>query len=566
MPRFCLKRGTGQIKKMILRDYQEQAINALMTHIQHRQGNPCVVAPTGAGKSVILSAFIKKCLIKWPHIRVIVLAHVKELVQQNAEKMHMLAPLEDVGIFSAGLKSKNAKNQIIFAGIQSVHNKTFTDVGAFDLIIIDEAHRIPDSGDGQYRTFINDQIKVNQIRNRIPKIVGLTATPFRMKSGMIVGKKQILTEICYDIPITKLIADGYLTPPISAKAHKKCKASLKEVKVQGGEFVASSLEAAMMAGDLVPNTVQEIIKNGTHRKSWLIFSCGIAHAEQITEELQKNGIDADCVHSEMSKEDRDRKLSQFKSGTLKAIVNVNVLIEGFDAPKIDLVALVRATKSNLLYCQMVGRGLRLSDGKENCLVLDFGQNISRHGPIDSIVVKENWVPDGTKNDAPTKMCPECDFDEVALAARYCPECDFEFPEPEWNAEIQEVASQKAILSETEWHEVSKVTYGIHKSLKSGIPTLKVTYDTGLRSFSEWHCVEHKGYARLKAEKWWNAASDNAGTLPRNIQEAMQIIAFGKVKLFEPQHILVREAGKYPEILKRDYMILGNNENIHQAIN
>ena len=529
---------------MYLRTYQEEAVNALLSHVQYSQGNPCVSIPTGGGKSIILAEFIRVCQEKWEGIRVIVLAHVQELVQQNKDKMLMVLPKADVGIYSAGLKSRDTEPDILFAGIQSVYSKTYTDIGGKDLIIIDEAHRIPHDGEGMYRQFLTDQWKLQTSKNRQPRIVGLTATPFRMKSGLLCGPGEILNEIVYEANIQSLISDGYLSKPVSEKTTHRVK--LNNVRTQAGDYVGADLDLLFATDDLVNHHAQEILEAGEGRKGWLVFCSGINHAEKITEALEDLGVSVGLVHSQITKESRAKILKEFSEKKIKCIVNVSVLTEGFDAPHIDLIALLRPTKSAGLYSQMCGRGLRVAEGKEDCLILDFGQNISRHGALDNIRVEKR---DSGEGDAPIKTCPECGFSDVPASARYCPECDFyfEFTETVLNAN----ASKDKILSEAKWHEVDRVRYEHHYNKFKGTETMRVDYVCGLRKFSEWVCFQHTGYARLKAEQWWNKCCENDREPPENVIDAVEAGQSGG--LLEPIAVLVHEHGKFPSVLESKFI-------------
>ena len=529
---------------MYLRPYQDEAVNALLTHIQYSMGNPCISIPTGGGKSIILAELIRVCQEKWKGIRVIVLAHVQELVQQNKDKMLMVLPNADVGVYSAGLKSRDTEPDILFAGIQSVYNKTYTDIGGKDLIIIDEAHRIPSDGEGMYRHFLTEQWRLQTSKKRQPRIIGLTATPFRMKSGLLCGKKEILNEIVYEANIQSLIANGYLSKPTSEKTAHRVK--LNNVRTQAGDFVGSDLDILYATDELVEHHAQEIIEAGEGRKGWLVFCSGINHAEKISEALENLGVSIGLVHSKITKESRAKILNEFREKEIKCIVNVSVLTEGFDAPHIDLIALLRPTKSPGLYSQMCGRGLRIAEGKEDCLILDFGQNISRHGPIDNIKVIKR---DDEEGDAPTKTCPVCFFSEIPISARYCPECDFYFEII--GTVLGKDASGDKILSEAVWHDVDTVRYEHHFNKFKGSETMRVDYNCGLRKFSEWVCFQHTGYPRLKAEQWWNKCCENEREPPKNVIDAVEAAQSGG--LLEPIAVLVHEHGKFPSILESKFI-------------
>jgi DNA repair protein RadD len=220
---------------------------------------------------------------------------------------------------------------------------------------------------------------------------------------------------------------------------------------------------------------------------------------------------------------RDALLEQFRCGRLKYLVNVNVLTTGFDAPNIDCVALVRPTMSAGLYYQMVGRGFRLYPSKQNCLVLDFGGNVLRHGPVDQIKVRERDA--GRDGPAPAKECPAC---HAVIAAGYahCPDCGYAFPPPE-RQKHQAKASEAGILKTqvtTTHYTVHDVFYSVHTKRGAGNDapkTMRVEYKVGVNEFkSEWVCFEHDGYARHKAVAWWRRRSHDG--VPDTAQEAVDI--------------------------------------------
>ena len=170
-----------QAEPLTLRPYQAEAVNAVYQHLATRDDNPCVVIPTAGGKTPILATICRDAVQRWDG-RVLVLAHVKELLEQAVEKLQVTAPdlANRVGVYSAGLKSRDTEHPIIVAGIQSVYKKA-CDLGPFDLILIDEAHMIPTDGEGMYHQFLADMRTINPN----VRVVGFTATPYRMKSGPI---------------------------------------------------------------------------------------------------------------------------------------------------------------------------------------------------------------------------------------------------------------------------------------------------------------------------------------------------------------------------------------------
>ena len=240
------------LSKMELRPYQLEAVDAVYRYLRAHDDNPCVVIPTAGGKTPILATICKDSVTKWQG-RVLVLAHVKELLEQAADKLRAICPEVEFGVYSAGLKRRDTEHPVIVAGIQSVYKRA-CELEPFDLIIVDESHLIPPQGEGMYRQFLAEAKVVN------PRVrtIGLTATPFRLKSGMICGPENILNAICYEIGVRELIRDGYLCPLVTKAGVRK--ADTSRLHVRAGEFVADEMESLMDSDELVEAACQEILE------------------------------------------------------------------------------------------------------------------------------------------------------------------------------------------------------------------------------------------------------------------------------------------------------------------
>jgi DNA repair protein RadD len=422
-------------------------------------------------------------------------------------------------------------------------------------VLAHNCHLIPASGDGMYRTFLKDTLTINPNL----RLIGTTATAFRMESGLICGPDNLLNDICYEVGVRELIVQGYLCA-LKSKAGRQ-KADTSSLRLRGGEFIASEVEDLMDQGALVSSACTEIIEQTASRNSVLIFAAGVSHARHIQQTLQQRvRQEVGLVTGDTPAGERAELLARFKrqpvqadifGGTkppLKYLVNVNVLTTGFDAPNIDCVVLLRPTNSPGLYYQMVGRSFRLHPSKQDALVLDFGGNILRHGPVDALQIKDRTSGGG---DAPAKECPEC---QSVIHAAYatCPECGYEFPLPE-KQHHDASASTAGILSgqiEDTDYSVYDTLYNIHIKRSAGPgdpPTLRVQYAVGLNQWiSEWVCFEHTGYARNKAEGWWRARSNEP--IPNTVQEAIELAEAGA--LAETEQITVRSitGQKYDRII------------------
>jgi DNA repair protein RadD len=516
---------------LTLRPYQQAAITSIYGYFQKNKGNPLVVIPTAGGKSLVMAAFIEGVLKSWPDQRILIVTHVRELIAQNHTEMIGLWPEAPAGIYSAGLGKREAQARILFAGIQSIHRRAH-EVGHTDLVLIDEAHLIPGNSSTMYRRFLDGLTRINPAL----KVIGLTATPFRVDSGMLhEGKNALFTDIAFEAPVRDLIDAGYLSPLVWKQPATRLDVS--QVGTRAGDFIQRDLVAAVDKEAITRAAVSEIIEHGRDRKSWLAFCSGVEHARHVAEEFARRGIICRTIFGDTPKEERDAIIAAFKRGEIRALASMGVLTTGFNAPAVDLIALLRPNKSAGLYVQMVGRGTRLAPGKENCLVLDFAGNVRRHGPID--LVRPKRPGEGGGGDAPTKVCPECDS-IIALSAAECPDCGYVFPARE--VKIAPTAATLPVLSpKVQWLPVHGVFYSRHDKL-GGLPSLKVTYSCGLKSHSEWVCIEHQGYARQKAAEWWRKRAPGC-PVPLSVDEAILQAA----QLMRPSVISVRPAGRYVEV-------------------
>lgn len=528
---------------MIPRPYQTEALAALRKHICEKESNPCVVIPTGGGKSALIAWAIQEWKKQCPWFRCVILAHRKELIEQNATELNTLYPGSGAGIFSAALERRDYEASILYASIDSVYKRS-GDFMPWDVIMVDEAHRIPFSGEGKYRTFINGSKRFNKKL----RVIGWTATPFRMAGGQICHADHILNEVCYEVKVTELIKDGFLCPLRSKVGVTQ--PELKNVKRNsGGDYILKSLAEATNRQKIVSSAIAEAarIVQLESRKSVIFFCVDIEHCKRVSFELQRHGIHAPFVTGKTKQHNRDRIVRDFKSGKLKAVCNVNVYTEGFNAQRVDCIVLLRPTLSPGLFSQMVGRGLRIHPTISDCLVLDFAGCIEEHGPIDLL------------GGAPTVLavCAEC-RESFSRAIKICPTCGWEIPKQELDrlnaVELQKrlhgtKASKRSILSdEPEIHKVDAVH--VNRHLKEGsFDSLRVQYRCGLSMFREWICLDHPGQAGILAQMWWRK---RFGQKNRNekitVNNALQDL-FLTQGLFEwTKTITVKRNGKYWEVI------------------
>lgn len=529
-----------------LRPYQRDAIDALYGYWQRGGGNPLIEIPTGGGKSLILSTICQELLAQWPTLRIGIVTHVKELVQQNAQELLSVWRSAPLGIYSAGLGRRDMMSQIMFMGIQSVHNKAKI-VGPFDVLIVDEVHLVPRSSDTMYGRFIEDLRDMTTDM----RIIGLTATPFRLDSGRLdKGDDRIFHDIIYSANVADLIEDGYLSPLIS-------KATLARIDTnglhrRGGEYVQSEMDERARIPTLVEAAVEEIVQLGEERGGWLAFCTSVAHSIDVRDAIRRHGFTCESVTGDTPSAERDDIIRRFKAKQIRALTSVGVLTTGFNAPHVDLLALLRPTLSTGLYVQMVGRAFRLAPGKDNALILDFAGNVMRHGPVDAVKPKKQGgaKKEPAEDDEKTvkaKECPTC----RTLTTPYAKECMgcghvWADEAPPHEARAQNVAILTGELRENDRIEISRTKFARHQ--KKGSPdSLRVVFTEEFgpmqsQDYSQWVCLEHGGFAGEKARQWWVRMGGQAPA-PGTITEALTRV--GELK--RVVGIEIDRKTKYPEI-------------------
>lgn len=523
-----------------LRPYQQAALDALYGYWRDGGGNPLIDMATGTGKSVVIAKLVRDLVTDFPDMRVLMLVHVKELVEQNAMALLRSWPAAPLGINSAGLGRRDRHSQILFASIQSIH-RYGDQIGPRDLVLVDEAHLVPQSGEGMYLRLLE------QLRNSVAdmRVAGFTATPYRLDSGRLDrGEDRMFDEVVYSYGIAKAVKDGWLSPLVSKRTETQIDVS--GVARRGGEFVAGDLERAADQYSVVEAACDEIVAQGQDRRSWLAFCAGVAHAGHVRDALQRRGIVCETVTGETPDGERDQIIRAHRAGQIRCLTNANVLTTGFDAPNVDLIAMLRPTLSTGLYVQSLGRGTRLADGKDDCLVLDFAGNVRMHGPVDDIVIsgraksqrdpeeKEAAVKPDTVR---AKVCPNCQT-YASLLTFTCSFCGHEWEKPK--PKHQGRADTTPIMASRgpTWIPVESVQVFRHEKMDAA-PSMRVEYQCGLNFYREWVTFEHNGFARAKAESWWMAMGGGR-PLPQTVDNAMA----RRAELLLASHISVARDGKY----------------------
>lgn len=509
---------------MIPRWYQTKADEAVAKYlVKYPKGHPLVALPTGSGKGLAMAMSAKRFL-KNEENSVLSLSHDARILSQNFKTMESIC---DPSLFSAGLGSRDI-GRVTIAGIQSIY-KIPDLFSQFTHVIIDECHTIPMSETSMYRTFLNgigDHIRI-----------GFTATPFRLGQGYIIGKDHLFDKIVIDMTFgskyTRLVDEGHLSRLVINDTNVKM--NVEGIKTVGNDYDLKQMSNAFDRKAITNAILDEMIIKGVNRKKWLIFAIDIEHADHICEELIRRGISSMSVHSK-SIVSTEYALDLHKSGEIRCVVSVGMLTTGYDDPSIDLIGLLRPTKSLNLHVQMPGRGQRIADGKEDCLVLDYAGNTKRLGPINRVKPRRKGKrKEGM--DPITKTCPECDT-ILAPIVKICPVCSHEF---KFKSGLELESSNTDIIhTANKWFDVSEVSYSIHN--KKGMPNgIKVTYLCGLRTFYDWILPNHKGYAGQRGI----AKLKQLGIEYENLEDAMNKL---QLNTASPSKILIDNSGKYSNVV------------------
>lgn len=551
--------------------YQDEAHQAHYDFFASNvHGNPLICMPTGTGKSVVIARFILDVITRWPGQRLMMITHSSELIKQNLQKLLGMWADAPVGVFAAKLKTKQSSMPITFGSVKSVLNAV-DDFKAVDLVLIDEAQLVGEKEDTEYRKLLAALKK----KNKHVRVIGYTATPYRMGLGMLTDG-GIFTHIAYDITgidaFNRLIDEGYLSPLVPFPTETVL--DLSGVGRIGGEYNQKQAAAAIDVTTITRSAIEESLDKARQRKHWLVFASSIEHAENIANMLCMYGQNAAAVHSKLDPNEVDRRIAAFRAGKLRMLVNADMLTVGFDFPNIDCIVMLRATMSPGLWVQMLGRGTRpvyapgfdienemqrwaaiYAGGKENCLVLDFANNISNLGPINDPVLPKARKGDGT-GDAPIKKCEDgkviplnegghpCGMWNHA-SARTCQFCRAQFI---FKPNIMEqAANQPLIVREKpviQEFKVDHVAYAVWRKLNAP-DSIQVQYYCGAQRFSEWISFENPKVRGL-AEHWWRVRFrlKRGAACPETTKQAMEFIE----KAREPVSIKVHINRQHPKIV------------------
>jgi DNA repair protein RadD len=536
-----------------------------------------------SGKSIVISDFVRDIFRYFPNQRIMMLTHVWKLILQNKEKMEMFWPNAPIGIHSAGLGLRDVIMPIIFGGVQSVAPTLEKNPKAFghrDLLLIDEAHLLSAEEDSQYLSII----KILKSINPLLKVIGFTATPYRLKMGSLTDG-GIFTDICYNICthewFQRLINEGYLSPLIGRPTDTKIH-GLEKLRVGLGEVNQSEAESIIDTEEITYSACKELLEFGYDRNKCMIFAAGIDNAEHINNMMESFGASFTVVHSKLSKATIRERMLDYENDEYWGIIGANQLTTGYDNPRIDIIGDFQLTKSPGKHVQKLGRGTRVFKGNQfhppklNTLVLDFVGNIYNNGPIDDpIMPRKPGVKTG--DPPPIKFCEtirlesnqkrleemrntgHVDLNDAELtkgcgaynhaSSRYCCNCAAEFS---FKVTLYATARNDSPMKQEETPQIELVKikppifYSKHqkKPSISGIvatPTAKVTYTVGMRPVNVFLCFEHTGRPRHTAREWWRLHSANEP--PNTIDEFLSRTN----ELRIPKEVRVHINKQYPSI-------------------
>ncbi len=521
--------------------YQKEAVDAFFQAArQYPNQSLLEVLPTGAGKSLTMAMILAKVN---DFGRSIVLARSRELVTQNQAAFCEMYPdlADQTGVYCASLGLKEWNKRIVFASIQSAANQGEL-LGPRKLVIVDEAHQVGKTEGTQYQTFLAEM----QRQDPSCKLLGMTASPYRLDGGIIFGEGQQFDRVAYNVPRGALIDEGYITRPTTLKTKE---INLSGVRHIGGEFAKAEVEAQFLGNSITREVLAAA--NTKQCKSVLIFASGVAHAQVIKGELEAAGESVMVITGDTPPLFRETAIESFDQRRTRFLVNVECLTTGFNVKGIDMIVVARATESPGLFLQMVGRGFRLFPNKPTCWITDYGGNVDRFGPIDSDSYGMDSIklPSQGEGEPPKRVCPSC-YEINHAGARRCIKCGMEFPR---KAKVF-VAGDESIVAKAEKFNVKSASYQRWAGKDGKQDTLMAEYelDTGdepiRRRVREWICLEHGGYAGKKAREWWTSASHQ--DFPSSIYEALEII--NVIGIGEVLSVKVKKDGKYDKVTHRHF--------------
>lgn len=500
-----------------LRPYQDAAVDAALRALEQGE-HPVLSLPTGAGKSLVIAALAAQL----PG-RILVATHRQELLEQNAAQLNRYGDEAESGIYSAGLRRRDDQARVIFGGIQSIYRcmDTLQQAGQFRYVIVDEAHRVPPpSASSMYATVFDACLAAQRI--------GLTATPYRLDDGLLhEGDDTWFTSMPVSVGIRDLTPE-WLAPLVGLLTAHDIDTS--DVRTRLGEFVTRDLSQAACEDEAVQGALEELCTLAAARQKWLVFCVDVTHSRLVHAALEDRGITAELLLGETHQDERRAALDRFRTGASRALVNCEVATTGFDIPDIDCVAMLRPTMSKGLCVQMLGRGTRQTEGKRNCLVLDFAGNIERHTPLDELTDIQK---------SPAREAQDA-AEEAARLAR-----------------VRAAQHRTTASLDDPMGHGSNVTYAVHRVEYARVEArkypgrymIRLGYlcpdRPGKRWVTTYLCLEHPGWAATQARGWFER---RGLPIPYTAAEALPILAQAST----PAHVVVKEDAEWPRVVMEHF--------------
>lgn len=553
------------------RPYQRECMDAFYAYYDAgNAGHGLIVVPTAGGKSLIIGGLATEVCQRWRGQRILILSHVRELILQNHSKVMACWQDAPAGIYSAALRRRDTKHDIITATVQSVFRKA-DELGHRDLLFIDEAHLLQFGNLGMYGKLINELLAINPAM----KICGFTATDYRLDGGRLTeGEGAIFNDVIAEISIGHLLDEGYLTPPVSKSS--LVQADLEGVKKIAGEFNIKEMAERFDQRQFINAALDSDLPFLADRRSIALFCATLENAAHVADGMLARGIDCEVIDGEMSAEDREDKLERFRSGELRALASVGVITTGTDIPNMDAVVLFRATESPGLYQQIIGRGFRVVYGeghdlatregrvaaiatgpKPNFLTLDHGGNIERHGAITHIQ-KPVQRKKGERTRAAEMKVRICEVCRSAwqLDVRVCDTCKTVLLiERNPTAKLTVEASDSDVLGTAflrgevaKWFEIDNVTYNAHR--KESSASIKISYHCGILIFDEWVHPDNQNKGLVnRFRDWWD---ERAETRDYPADTELFFADRRYLELKAPSRIQVVKKDKFYKVLRYDF--------------
>lgn len=567
---------------MELRQYQKDCLNKVWQDIQ-TDLNVLIQGPTAFGKTIAFSKLIQRFLSEHSQGRCLILVDREILVTQSRDKLIRVAPelTGEIGICCASVQSeKELDKRVTIASRQTLINQ-LNQFAPVNIIILDECHlaRIPQEDDTE-KDYDQFQTIIYKLREYNPKVrlIGFSATPYRLSQGFIYGNKNTkgclpyFPELNYTISIQHLQDLGFLSPIVAKTiVSDKAKADIASCKITAGEFNLSMLAELMMDGVHVNSAVEAYKEYASERKKTICFCVTIEHSEKLAEAFNNAGIDAVAIHSQLDDDNLSEYMTSLETGGHKVYCSVAKLTTGLDVPDIDCEIGCRATKSTSLLCQMFGRGMRISPEKKDCLLLDLVGNISEHFGntlnLDKPRVFYKLVKKSDKeleDRDDEKQCPECSV-TVHVACRVCPECDYVF---NYRSEIQ---TQPELIDVTigpdiRTFNVVNWTQVLNIGRESGKISLKIAllyedeeanYRNKIKAINVFCCFPGDGYSGFAVRKMQEnlgllSHGEISGVYPDTAQECLDLAID---LLYMPKTVTVDLSGKWPELKSFSYDVV-----------